>query len=285
MANFRKWYSLLLCSLALLGAGCGKAILYSNVSERQANEMISLLRARHVNVDKLPGAENSWTVSVAGHQFAAAVDILGTYGYPRDEFSTLGRVFQKAGLVSSPTEERARLMYALSETLAENISHIHGVITARVNIVLPESNPYSESTSPSSAAVFVTYRPGSGIEDAVREIKYLVTNSIEGLNYDKVSVALFPTSIIAEEIAPEDELISVLAIRMTRSSILPFCIFVAILLVVIAIVSFAGAKIIFDYLSVRNEEKQKKQKKQKKEGEEGEENDEDEEGEEESEEG
>jgi type III secretion protein J len=259
----KRLCSLLLCCAAIFGAGCGKSVLYSNVSERQANEMIALLRARHVTADKAPGAENTWTVSVAKRQFAASVDMLGTYGYPRDEFSTFGQVFQKSGLVSSPTEERARFMYALSETLAENISHIHGVITARVNIVLPECNPYTETTTPSSAAVFVTYRPGSGIEDAVREIKYLITNSIEGLNYDKVSVALFPTPIIAEEIAVDDELINILSIRMTRSSLLPFCAFIAVLLVAVAIISFVGAKVIFDYLSVRNEEKEKKNKKKK----------------------
>jgi type III secretion protein J len=246
--------------MTLLAGGCGQAPLYSNVTERQANEMISLLRTRNLSVNKLPGVENSWTVVVANTQFANAVDILNNYGYPKDEFITMGKIFEKSGLVSSPTEERARFMYALSENLAETISHINGIVTARVNIVLPENNPYTDSISPSSAAVFVTFRPGINLEDYVRDIKYLVTNSIEGLSYDKVSVALFPAPTASEEILPENEMINVLSIRMTRSSLLGFLLLELVLIVAVAGASFVGAKVVLDYLAVRKEEKQKKQK-------------------------
>jgi type III secretion protein J len=172
----------------------------------------------------------------------------------------MGKIFEKSGLVSSPTEERARFMYALSENLAETISHINGIVTARVNIVLPENNPYTDSVTPSSAAVFVTFRPGINLEDYVRDIKYLVTNSIEGLSYDKVSVALFPAPAAPEEILPENEMINVLSIHMTRSSILGFILLELVLVVAVAGASFVGAKVILDYLAVRKEEKQKKQK-------------------------
>ncbi|MDR3317108.1 MAG: type III secretion inner membrane ring lipoprotein SctJ [Puniceicoccales bacterium] len=279
MALLRKWSPFFIFFFAIFGSGCGRSPLYSNVSERQANEMIALLRGRNMTAEKIVGLEGTWTLQIPSNQFAAAVDILGNYGYPRDEFSTLGKVFQKGGLVSSPTEERARFMYALSENLAENISHIHGVVTARVNIVLPESNPYTETMTPSSAAVFISYRPGSGIEDAVRDIKFLVTNSIEGLSYDKVSVALFPTPAVGDVFLPENEMVSILSfIQITRSSLLAFCLFLGILVVGVAVVSFVGAKVIFDYMSVRHEEKQKEKKKKKKESGEGDEEEATEEG-------
>jgi type III secretion protein J len=248
-----------LCGLALVGAGCGKTVLYSNVRERQANEMIALLRTKNMAVDKVPGLEGAWSVVVVNSQFASAMDVLNNHGFPRDQFNTMGQIFQKSGLVSSPTEERARFMYALSESLAETISHIAGVVTARVSIVLPESNPYTEVMSPSSAAVFVSYRPGSNIEDAVRDIKYLVTNSIEGLSYDKVSVALFPAPMAVEDILPENEMVNVLAIHMTRASLPVFFLILLIVMAATAALSLVGAKVAMDYLAVRKEEKRRKQ--------------------------
>ncbi|MDR2667787.1 MAG: type III secretion inner membrane ring lipoprotein SctJ [Puniceicoccales bacterium] len=264
MAQSKKLLRCLLCATAIFGSGCGKAVLYSNVSERQANEMIALLRARNMAVGKQVGLENTWTVTIAGNQFASAVDLLSNYGYPQDQFNTLGKVFQKSGLVSSPTEERARFMYALSENLAENVSHIAGVVTARVNIVLPENNPYTDAVTPSSAAVFVTYRPGSSIEDSIRDIKQLVANSIEGLSYDKVSVALFPTPAIADEGLRDDELVSVMSMRMTRASIWSFWGFILIVAAASAVGGFVGAKVLFDYLAVRRDERQRSEPPQKK---------------------
>jgi type III secretion protein J len=271
MARPKKLFQCLLCATAVLGSGCGKSVLYSNVPERQANEMIALLRARNMAVGKQAGTENTWTVTVAGNQFASAVDVLSNYGYPQDQFNTLGKVFQKSGLVSSPTEERARFMYALSENLAENVSHIAGVVTARVNIVLPENNPYTEAVTPSSAAVFVTYRPGSSIEDSIRDIKQLVANSIEGLSYDKVSVALFPTPDVTDEGLHDDDLVSVLSMRMTRASIWSFFGVLVVVAAAAAAAGFVGAKVLFDYLSVRRDEQQITKGKEKKSEEDGEE--------------
>ncbi|MDR0678769.1 MAG: type III secretion inner membrane ring lipoprotein SctJ [Puniceicoccales bacterium] len=257
MFRARRLFALSLLGILPFLGGCGKMTLYANVPERQANEIISLLRARNISVGKVTGVEGTWTVTIAGNQFATAVDILSNYGYPKDQFNTLGKVFQKSGLVSSPTEERARFMYALSENLAENISHISGVVTARVNIVLPENNPYTTATSPSSAAVFVAYRTGSSIEDSIRDIKLLVANSIEGLSSDKVSVALFPTPLLSDEMIPDTQLINVLSIRMTRASLWAFWGFLLVIAAAAAAGGGAATKVLLDYLAVRREEKQK----------------------------
>lgn len=179
--------------LLILG-GCGQQTLYTGLPEKEVNDMVAILLSNSISCDKIAGSENTWTVMVASVQFAQAVQILNEAGFPRDTFSSLGEAFKKSGLVSSPTEERVRFMHALSDELAETITHIHGVVTARVHIVLPDNDPYTEKITPSSASVFISYLPQINLEDCSRDIRQLVTNSIEGLSYDKVNLSLFPAS-------------------------------------------------------------------------------------------
>jgi type III secretion protein J len=58
--------------------------------------------------------------------------------------------------------------------------------------VVPERSPLSDKPQPSAAAVFIKHRPDRNLAAQVPQIKALVVNSIEGLAYDNVTVALFP---------------------------------------------------------------------------------------------
>ena len=55
---------------------------------------------------------------------------------------------------------------------------------------------------PASAAVFIKHRPDRDLSSQVTQIKALVVNSIEGLSYDNVTVALFPADGLTREPAP-----------------------------------------------------------------------------------
>ncbi|MBX9743332.1 MAG: type III secretion inner membrane ring lipoprotein SctJ [Chthoniobacterales bacterium] len=174
----------------LLLAGCGPEVLYSNLSEADANTMMGLLLARNIQAVKTGQKENLFSIAVPRQQFAAATDLLKWYGIPSEKFSGIGEVFKKTGIVSSPTEEKIRFMYALSQQISETLSHIDGVLIARVSLVLPKNDPYTETLTPSSASVFLKFRPGAVPPTLVPQIKTLVMKSVEGLNYDNVSVVI-----------------------------------------------------------------------------------------------
>ncbi len=179
----------LACTLALL-VGCSGQELYSQLSERQANEMVAVLRSAGISADKV-SQDGRYSVKTSPGDFPLAVRALSAQGYPREEFDSMGKVFKREGFVSSPLEERARLVHALSQEISNTIASIDGVVHARVHLVVPERNPLADKLQPAAAAVFIKHRPDKDLAPQVAQIKALVVNSIEGLPYDNVTVALF----------------------------------------------------------------------------------------------
>jgi type III secretion protein J len=187
-------------ALVLLAAlaGCGGQDVYTQLGERQANEMVALLHSAGLEGEKVQ-QEGGYAVRTSRSDFAQAVRTLNAQGYPRETFDTMGKVFKREGFVSSPLEERARLNHALSQEISNTLASIDGVVMARVHLVVPEHNPLADKPQPAAASVFIKHRPDRDLAAQTSQIKALVVNSVEGLPYDNVTVALFP----AESFAPE----------------------------------------------------------------------------------
>jgi type III secretion protein J len=181
----------------LLGiVGCTDQVLYSNLTEREANEMIALLYKKGIYARKSSGNDHTYSVSTQSDKFSQAIELLKSQGFPRNQFQSLGEIFKKEGFVSSPLEERARLNYAQSQELARTIESIDGVVLARVHLALPKGNDLTETKKPSSASVFLKHRRGIDLSGRESQIKALIVNSIEGLPYENVTVAMFTTEPI-----------------------------------------------------------------------------------------
>ncbi|TRW18386.1 type III secretion system inner membrane ring lipoprotein SctJ [Glacieibacterium frigidum] len=189
-------------ALLLLVTACGKAELYGKLTETQANEMVAVLQNAGIDADKISAGEAGFSIATSKEDFGRAVQLLRAQGYPRDEFASLGTVFKKEGFVSSPLEERARLVYGLSQELSNTVSQIDGVVQARVQLAMPEADPLSDKIKPSSASVFIKYRPGSSPEKQVGQIKSLMVNAVEGLTYENVTVAMFPAQPLPLAVPP-----------------------------------------------------------------------------------
>jgi type III secretion protein J len=149
------------------------------------------------------GEKGAWSIAVDQADFARAVETLRAHGLPHEDYDSLGSVFKKEGFTSTPLEERARLIYGLSQELSRTISGIDGVVQARVHLTMPEADPLSREAKPSAASVFVKYRTGFDLRSQTGAIKSLVTNSIDGLTYDRVSVVMVPAQ--AAPVLPESE--------------------------------------------------------------------------------
>ena len=128
----------------------------------------------------------------------------------------MGTVFQKDGLISSPLEERARYVYAVSQDLSDTLSRVDGVIDAKVHVVLPETDVTGNIIKPPSASVFIKYRSEYNLQPFLHKMKLLVNKSIEGIDYNDISVALFPSVIPTQEKA--QNWASVLSIKVHPAS-------------------------------------------------------------------
>jgi type III secretion protein J len=231
-----RWLSAFFVLLSLLLSGCGSVTLFNNLEESEVNEMIAILKQYGISSSKIIRKE-SCALSLSLENFSTAIDLLGAHGYPLPRYQTLGDVFKKSGLVSSPLEERIRFMNALGESIALTLSKIPGVLKARVHVVIPDNDPYAEKTVPASASVFIAFRQDSTVEDSVREIKNLVSNSVEGLEFEKVTVSLFPVVLpqLPKALGKSDTIFSIAGIDMMEGSKMQFFILVGILIAIIVI--------------------------------------------------
>lgn len=168
-------------SLVLLLTGCGdKTVLFSGLAENDANDIIAELNQHQIPADKLID-KTGISVSVEAKNIERSVNILDSAGLPRKARTNLGEVFQKSGVISSPMEERARYIYALSQEVESTLAQIDGVVVARVHVVLPERLAPGEPVQPASASVFIKYHSTLDPDSIEPRIRRLVATSIPGL--------------------------------------------------------------------------------------------------------
>ncbi|MFD4840244.1 type III secretion system inner membrane ring lipoprotein SctJ [Achromobacter sp. NPDC058515] len=230
----------LLLGLLLVLAACGSRVeLFSAANESEANEVLSVLLDAGISAQKAT-TKTGVAVSVEGQQVARALDILRARGLPRERFDGMGQIFRKEGLVSSPLEERARYIYALSQELTNTLSQMDGVLAARVHVVLPERGGVGENTTPSTAAVFIKHQTGYNLDALQPQIRKLVTHAIPGLTEDRVSIALVSAQPAASA-AAGNATRQVMGLEVSESSASALTVWlVALVLLVLALAGAIG---------------------------------------------
>ena len=213
-----------LAAAALLLAGCDMTELYSQLDEQEGNEMLALLLQHDIDSRKRPGKDNLVSLDVNKHKIPEAVELLRKNGYPKDSFATFRDLFSSDKLIATPYEDRTRYTYGLSQELADTLSRIDGVMTARVHLVLPAED--DKEPEPASAAVFIKHNPNFEMVEHIPKIKSVIASGIEGLEYEAVNVALFPAARSDVVQLGDAPLRSILSIDMTARSVRDFYILV-----------------------------------------------------------
>ena len=185
-------------------AGCGASVeLHGRLSEQEANEVIAELADKQISAEKST-SKNGVSVRVAAQDISRAINSLTAAGLPRTARSTLGDIFRKEGVISTPLEERARYIYALSQELEATLSRIDGVIVARVHVVLAERIAPGEAVQPASASVFIKHDARLDPDSIQSRVRRMVASSIPGMataidNPYKITTVFVPATAFQDK--------------------------------------------------------------------------------------
>lgn len=179
----------LVTGVAML-AGC-QEVLYSELTEADANEMVALLVLSGIPASRERDKSLAYSVLVDEADVAVAVTVLRNSGLPREKFSSLGEVFGDTGVVGTPFEERIRFAYATNEELSHTITQIKGIESARVHVVIPAEERFGKTVEPARASVAIFHDRSFQPTDYTSKIKTLVAFAVPGLDVENVSTAFF----------------------------------------------------------------------------------------------
>lgn len=204
-----SWFSalrtkmlMLMTALTLLG-GC-KEVLYSQLTEADANEMMALLVLSGIPASREKDAATGYSLLVDETDLAVAVTVLKNSGLPREQFASMGEVFGDVGVVGTPFEERVRFAYATNQELSQTISQIKGIDNARVHVVIPPQERFGASTQPPRASIVIFHDRSFDPAQYTARIKSLVAFAVADLEIENISSTFFLSpGFVVEQAPPE----------------------------------------------------------------------------------
>ena len=187
-------------------------LLYSELSERDVTQIVSLLEENDFNYRMGPdGGE----VLVAKDQVGQARMILAQEGLPNGGSMGYELFDEQSGFGQTNFVQNINQVRALEGELSRTISSLEPVRSARVHLVLPQRELFSRETRDPSASVFVGLRGRAQLSnEQVRSIQSLVASAVPELEPAKVALIDQDGNLLAEGTSDEDQLQSVKAEEM-----------------------------------------------------------------------
>jgi flagellar M-ring protein FliF len=171
------------------------SLLYGKLDDAEASKVIAALDEAKVPY-KVGGGGSSIMVP-ADKVYQVRMQMAGK-GIPQGEGVGF-EIFDKANFGISDFVQRANYTRAIQGELARTISQLDQVESARVMIVMPENRLLSDSLRKPTASVFVRVKGNAQLPpSSVNSIRFLVANSVEGLQANNVSVVDNSGNVLSE---------------------------------------------------------------------------------------
>lgn len=173
--------------------------LFTLKDEQQAGQIVEKL-----NEKKIPfrfadnGADGAVTIMIPNKDITQTRLELAGEGMPTG--GVVGfESFDNTKFGETDTDRRARYLRALQGELTRTIEGMSEVDRARVHIVQPEPSLFSEDQKNATAAVMLKLKPNKTLEESqVAGIAKLVTNSVEGLTEDNITIVDINGNVLSE---------------------------------------------------------------------------------------
>ncbi|HJZ88595.1 MAG TPA: hypothetical protein VKN99_25655 [Polyangia bacterium] len=236
-------------ALACALAAC-TADLEHGLTENQANRMIAALLPAGVAAEKVPegapgGESATYTLRVPAGEAARALDILRAADLPREP-GRAAAALERASLLPTPAEERARYQAGLASEIGRTLEAIDGVLAARVHLALPEPAGELGADAPAppgrplaTASVLLKVRPERAPSVSVEDMQRLVAGAVAGLAPADVRIVIARVPEAASALAGAGELAALGPLKVERSSRAPLQLLLASLLFAVLALSTA----------------------------------------------
>lgn len=175
--------------------------LFTKMETRDASDVVARLRESSTPY-KL--ADNGSTVLVPADQVHELRLTMAAEGLPHQ--GKIGfELFDKTNFGMTDFTQKLNYQRALQGELERTIGGVAGVDQARVHLVIPEPDLFSDQEKEATAAITLKLGPSTRLEDSqIRSISHLVAASVEGLKEDNISIIdtsgnlLFDREILAD---------------------------------------------------------------------------------------
>ena len=184
-----------LAAVAFWSSRVDYSLLYGKLDEGEASKVIAALDEAKVPYQISRGGGSILVPSDKVYQ--VRMQMAGK-GIPRGEGVGF-EIFDKASFGLSDFVQRANYARAVQGELARTISQLDQVESARVMIVMPENRLLSDNLHKPTASVFVRIKGNAQLPaSAISSIRFLVANSVEGLQANNVSVVDNQGNVLSE---------------------------------------------------------------------------------------
>ncbi|MBA2369844.1 MAG: type III secretion inner membrane ring lipoprotein SctJ [Candidatus Protochlamydia sp.] len=190
----------LLVLISLLTSCESRKVIVNGLDEKEANEILVYLSNKGIDAVKVLAATEGagaskgalWNISVEETRANEAMALLNQVGLPRRRGQNLLGIFANTSLVPSGMQEKIRYQAGLAEQIGSTIRKIDGILDADVQISFPDEDPLNPN-APKQKITASVYVKHNGILDdpnahLVTRLKRLVAGSVNGLDYDYVTV-------------------------------------------------------------------------------------------------
>ncbi|MFT3728228.1 MAG: flagellar basal-body MS-ring/collar protein FliF [Terricaulis sp.] len=162
-----------------------KSLLFAGVDMREAGQMTQRLEAANIPYE-LRGDGSS--IYVARSRVLEARMMLSQDGLPSRGSIGYEIFDQPDALGQTQFQQNINRLRALEGELARTIASLDGVDSARVHLVLPERELFSQTPEQPSASIVLHLRRDALTPGQVRAIRNLVASATPGLNSNRVTI-------------------------------------------------------------------------------------------------
>lgn len=196
-------WRLLILAAPLVLAGC-KEKLYRDLPADEADRIVTVLVSNDISVDRTPAENGLFALEVDSSRLSDALRVLSAQGYPHAATKSVTDLFPGGGMIQSPTEEKARYEYALSQEFARTVQGLEGVIWARVHLSVGARDLRGRVVSEPTASVLLRYGVGVNLLELPVQVRGIVAGGVSGMRPENVQVVMTTTESRIAHAAPTD---------------------------------------------------------------------------------